>query len=289
MAKVAVVGLGAMGSRIARRLLDAGHELVVWNRDSTKGAPLADLGATVAKSPGAAAREAQAILIMVFDQHALRDVTEGSDGLAESSAGVTVIQMSTVGPAAVRRLASVLPAQAGLLDAPVLGSRSEAESGTLKIFAGGPQPLVERWTPLLSVLGSVLHVGPLGAGTAAKLVANSTLLGVLGVLGEALALAQGLGLSRDIAFEVLAGTPLAAQAERRRPALESGEFPARFTLSLAAKDADLILEAATASGVELRLVRAVGAWFAEAEEGGRGEQDYSALLAWMLRTDGAQG
>jgi 3-hydroxyisobutyrate dehydrogenase/2-hydroxy-3-oxopropionate reductase len=126
-------------------------------------------------------------------------------------------------------------------------------------------------------------VGGLGAGTAAKLVANSTLFGTLGVLAEALALADALQLSRTIAFEVLAATPLAAQAERRRAAIESGEYPPRFALSLARKDADLIAAAAGAVEIELRLAAAARAWLAQAERDGAGDLDYSAMIAHVLR------
>jgi len=173
MAKVAVVGLGAMGSRIARRLLDSGHELVVWNRDPARTAPLTAAGAVAAESPGEAAGQAEAVITMVSNPDALRDVTEGPAGVGEGLIRpTTLIQMSTVGTAATARLAAALPDDAGLLDAPVLGSMAEAEGGTLKIYAGGEEPLVERWTPLLSTLGSVIHVGPVGAGSAAKLVAK---------------------------------------------------------------------------------------------------------------------
>lgn len=280
---VAVIGLGAMGSRIARRLLDAGHEVVVWNRTSARMRPLTDLGATPTSSPAEAAGRAEAVITMVADPQALRDVTEGPEGVAGGAgAATTIIQMSTVGPESVLRLASALPA-GRVLDAPVLGSVSEAESGTLKVFVGGPVELFERWAPLLSALGSPMHVGPLGTGTAAKLAANSTLLGVLGILGEALSLARRLGLPDDVAFEVLAGTPLAAQAERRRPYIETGEYPLRFRLSLAVKDADLILDTAAAGGADLRLGRAARAWFADADEDGMGERDYSAILGYILR------
>jgi 3-hydroxyisobutyrate dehydrogenase-like beta-hydroxyacid dehydrogenase len=280
MSTVAVVGLGAMGSRMARRLLDAGHQVVAWNRTSARAEELA--GAVVAASPADAARRADVVLTMVADPAALQAVTEGADGIA---AGVdettTVIEMSTVGPAAISRLAAALP-DGRLLDAPVLGSLAEAEAGTLTIFVGGPAELVEAWTPLLSTLGSPLHVGPLGAGAAAKLVANTTLFGTLGVLGEALALADGLGLSRDVAFEVLAGTPVAAQAERRRPSVETGEYPPRFSLSLARKDLDLVAEAAAEAGVDLRLAAAARSWLREAEDAGLGGADYSAVLAHIL-------
>ena len=276
MASVAVVGLGAMGSRIAQRLVDAGHDLVVWNRSAEKTAPFVAVG-----TPAEAAQQSDAVLVMVSDPQALRDVTEGPDGiLAGARPGTTVIQMSTVGPEDVARLAYSLPEGVELLDAPVLGSVSEVERGELRVFAGGAPELVEKWTPVLSSLGAVLHVGPVGAGSAAKLVANSTLLGALGVLGEALALAQKLELSPEATFEVLSGTPLAAQAERRREAFETGEYPLRFALALALKDADLISAAAAAAdGPDLKVAEAVRQWFAEAVEKGAGADDYSSILA----------
>jgi 3-hydroxyisobutyrate dehydrogenase len=283
MTRVTVIGLGGMGGLIARRLLDAGHDVTVWNRTASKAAPLAEAGATVAESPAAASLEAEAVLVMLADPQALEHVTAGPDGIASgASPSTTMIQMSTVGPDAVLRFAASLPAGMELLDAPVLGSLPEAEAGTLRVFAGGPAALVERWTPLLSTLGTVLHVGPVGAGSAAKLVANSTLFGALGVLGEALALADALGLQREVAFDVLAASPLASQAERRRPAIESGDYPTRFALSLALKDADLVRDAAAASGAELRLAEAARSWLADAAEGGLADEDYAAVLAWIL-------
>ena len=283
MTKVAVVGLGSMGSRMARRFLDAGHEVVVWNRTPARILPLTERGATAAKSPADAARRSEAVVMMVADPAALREVTEGPDGVAAGAAPpATVIQMSTVGLEPVTRLASALAAGTGLLDAPVLGSVAEAESGSLRIFVGGELALVERWAPLLSTLGSPLHVGPVGAGSAAKLVANSTLFSVLGALGEALVLAKRLGLSQDMAFEVLAATPLAAQAERRRPSIESGEYLARFSLALARKDAELIRDAAVATGADLRVGEAARTWLADAQDAGLADEDYSAALAYML-------
>ena len=282
MATIGVVGLGAMGSRIARRLSGAGHDLVVWNRDRSKAEPLAIAGALVGETPADVARRVEAVITMVSDPRALADVTEGPDGaVAGIGDGATLIQMSTVGPAAATRLASLLPADS-LLDSPVLGSISEVEAGTLNIFVGGQPELVERWRPLLSALGTALRVGGVGAGTAAKLVANTTLVGVIGVLGEALALGDALGLSRTASFAVLGKTALAEQAERRRPAIESRDYPPRFALSLARKDADLIVDAAEEKGLDLRLANAARDWLAEAEDAGLGTSDYSAVLARML-------
>jgi 3-hydroxyisobutyrate dehydrogenase len=272
-----------MGSRIARRLLDAGHELVVWNRTPSKADELVALGAARADTPADAAARAEAVLTMLADPGAVRDVTEGSNGIAAGAGeGTTVIEMSTVGPAAIARLRVTLPEAVGLLDAPVLGSLPQVEAGALRVFVGGPEALAERWLPLLSELGTPMHVGPLGSGAAAKLVANTTLFGSLGVLGEALALAQGLGLERKTAFDVLAATPIAAQAERRREAIESGEYPPRFSLALAKKDADLVAEAAASAGVELRLAAAARSWLADADQAGWADLDYAVVLERML-------
>jgi 3-hydroxyisobutyrate dehydrogenase-like beta-hydroxyacid dehydrogenase len=271
---VAVVGLGGMGSRMARRLLDAGNRLVVWNRTTAKAQPLVGLGASLAATPAEAASGAEVVVTMVADPEALRTVTEGADGVgAGAGEGTTAIEMSTVGPAAVERLASVLSGP--LLDAPVLGSLSEAEAGTLSIFVGGEEGVFERHRELLEVLGKPLYLGPTGSGAAAKLVANSTLFNLIGAIGEALMLGEALGLSRERSFEVLARTALAEQAERRRQALESGEFPSRFPLRLARKDADLIAD----EHLDLRLTMAARSWLAEA---GDSDQDYSAVLLRIL-------
>jgi 3-hydroxyisobutyrate dehydrogenase-like beta-hydroxyacid dehydrogenase len=277
--KVAVVGLGAMGSRIARRLADAGHELTVWNRTPEKGERLG----TVAATPADAAARSEVVITMVADPAALQAVAEGSDGVAVGAGEeTTLIEMSTVGPAAVRRLGARLPAGVELLDAPVLGSLSEVESGTLTIFVGGDERILHRRRGVLEELGSPLHVGPLGSGAAAKLVANSTLFGVLGVLGEALALARAAGLDGDAAFAVLAATPLAVQAERRRPALEGGAHPVRFPLSLAHKDAELVAAAAREAGLELAIGEALRRSLADADAAGWGDHDYSTLVSWLL-------
>lgn len=283
MSALAVVGLGAMGSRMARRLLDAGHDVVVWNRTPAKATELEAAGATRAETPGDAAACSDAVITMVTDPEALSAVTEGSDGVAAGAHdGLTVLEMSTVGPAAVARLRDALPAKTALLDAPVLGSIGEAEAGTLRIFVGGDSEAVARCMPLLETLGSPLHVGPLGSGAAAKLVANLTLVGVLGVLGESLALADALALEREATWDVFAATPLAAQAERRRSAVESGEYPPRFALPLARKDADLIAAFAAEHGLDLRVTEAARSWLREAEAAGLGGSDYSAALRTIV-------
>jgi 3-hydroxyisobutyrate dehydrogenase-like beta-hydroxyacid dehydrogenase len=258
---------------------------VVWNRSPEKARDLVAAGASAAETPADATRRSEIVITMVSDPAALTAVTEGPDGVAAAADATTVVNMTTVGPAAVHRLAETLPAGTPLLDAPVLGSLPEAESGSLTIFVGGAEADLGRVEPVLNVLGSPLHVGGVGAASAAKLVANFTLFGVLGVIGEALAAADALGLSRESAFEVLAATPVAAQAERRRPAIEADEYPPRFKLSLARKDVELLALAVPDS--DLRIFEAARSWLADAENAGRGEQDYAAVLAQIIRSQPA--
>lgn len=281
MPAVAVVGLGAMGRAIAGRLLGTGHEVVVWNRSPGPVEAAVGDGAVAAATAAEAASRAEHVITMVADPPALRAVTDGPEGvLAGAASGTALLQMATVGPAPVLALAERMPAGVDLVDCPVLGSISEATGGTLSVFVGGDP---DRATPVLSSLGRIVPVGPIGAGSAAKLVANSTLFGVLGILGEAIALGDGLGLARQATWEVLGASPLGAQAERRREPFEAGESPLRFELALAGKDADLVAEAAAGAGLSLSLAAAAQGWLAGAVEDGLGDEDYSAVLNHIAR------
>lgn len=283
MTSLAVIGLGAMGARFAGRFLEAGHEVIVWNRTPEKAEELVSRGASAATSPAEAARTAEAFFTVVSDPEALRAVTEGPDGIAAgANASTTVIEMSSVGPRAVRWLETALPSGVGLLDAPVLGSLSEVESGTLLVFVGGPRRLVERWIPLFGTLGSVFVAGPLGSGAAAKLVANASLVGTLALLGETIALADRLGLGRRLTMDILAKTPLGLASKRRREQLETDTYPLRFRLALARKDAELIQEAAAEAHADARVLEAAATWFADAEEAGLGDEDYSTVLRRII-------
>jgi HAD superfamily hydrolase (TIGR01450 family) len=227
--------------------------------------------------------QVESLIIVVADPTALREVSEGRNGVvAGAHRRLTIVEMSTVGPDAVQRIASLLRDRASIVDAPVLGSIGEADSGTLTIFAGGSQTDLERVTPLLAALGSIVRVGDLGAGARAKLVANAALFATVTALGEALALADGLGLSREVATAVLAATPLAGQAARRLPAIEAGDYPRRFALTLARKDADLAHHVAIEAGIDTPVLDAARTWLVDAENEGAGDGDYTAVLATIL-------
>jgi 3-hydroxyisobutyrate dehydrogenase-like beta-hydroxyacid dehydrogenase len=272
---IAFCGLGRMGVPMAARLLGAGHELRAWNRTPGKAGSLVDAGATEAGSPAEAAAGADFVVTMLADPAALDAVVD----VADLRPGTTLVEMSTVGPDAVRRLAGRLTAGVDVVDAPVLGSIPQATEGTLKIFAGGEAAVFERCRPVLEAMGTPRHLGPLGAGAAMKLVANSTLGALMTGLAEALALADGLGLDEAAVLDILVESPIGVTAKSKRALIERGVYTPNFTLGLAAKDLALVTGAAEAAGVELRIAAAARSWFERAVEHGLGELDYSAVIA----------
>jgi 3-hydroxyisobutyrate dehydrogenase-like beta-hydroxyacid dehydrogenase len=280
MAKLAFCGLGQMGAPTARRLLDAGHDVVVWNRTAERARPLVEGGARQAGTPAEAAASAEAAFTMVSTPDAVDEVVFAEDGLVQGmEPGATLIEMSTVGPEAVRWVGERLPDGVEMIDAPVLGSVAQATDGTLKVFVGGSPEAFARWRPVLEQLGTPTHLGPLGAGAAMKLVANSVLGAVMSALGEALALADALGLDEATVLDLLAQSPIGATVESKRDKIESGEYPANFKLSLAAKDLRLVARAAEREGADLRLAGAAQEWFEAADAAGLGPLDYSAVIA----------
>ncbi len=279
---VAWIGLGQMGSPMAARLLEAGHDVVVWNRTSSRADPLVEKGASRATTPAEAASSAEVVVTMIADPAALEDVVFGDDGLATGlGAGSTFVEMSTVGPDAVRALAERLPDGVAVVDAPVLGSVAQATDGELKVFAGGDAETIERIRPLLDEFGRVFHLGGLGSGASMKLVTNSTLGTLMSGLGEALALADALGLDDHTVLDILVESPIGRTAQSKRERIQSGEYPPNFKLSLAAKDLGLVEDAARAAGVPSDLAAAARAYFAGAEAAGLGPLDYSAVVAHL--------
>lgn len=173
--RIAWLGLGAMGGRMAHRIVDAGYQLTVWNRTRSRAEPLAAAGARVAGTPADAVRQADVVLLMLADPDALREVTEGPTGMvAGLGPDPVVVDLSTVGPAAAGRLRAALPDRVVLLDAPVLGSLAEADAGTLTLLVGGPTEVADRLRPVLSVLGEPVQQAAGAAGIHAAWGAPAT-------------------------------------------------------------------------------------------------------------------
>jgi 3-hydroxyisobutyrate dehydrogenase-like beta-hydroxyacid dehydrogenase len=283
MSKIAFLGLGQMGGPMAARLLDAGHDLTVWNRTRERAAPLAERGAVVASTPGEAGAGVEIAVTMLATPEALEQVVLGEDGLASAMGpGQVLIDMSTVGPQTVRQVVAGLPDGVVLVDAPVRGSVSQATEGTLEIFAGASDRDFERVRPLLESLGTARHAGGPGSGAALKLVVNLALGAAIVAVGEALALGDALSLPRDMVLDVLAGSPLGLAVASKRASIASGRYPPRFKLRLAAKDLRLVTEEAARGGRDLPLARAAQHWLDLGVERGVGDLDYAAVIAAVL-------
>jgi 3-hydroxyisobutyrate dehydrogenase-like beta-hydroxyacid dehydrogenase len=280
MAKIGFLGLGEMGTPMAGRLLQAGHDLVVWNRSVARTAALAKEGAAVASSPAKAAAGRDFVITMLATPEALEQVLFGAVGLAPAlSPGQILIDMSTVGPDEVRSVAARLPKGASLVDAPVRGSVPLATSGRLEVFVGASDENYERVRPILESLGSVRHTGGPGSGAAMKLVANLALGAAIVTLGEALSLGESLELKRNVMLDALADSPIGPIVKAKRANVESGQFEPSFKLRHAAKDLRLVTEAAAARGRDLKQAKANRAWLDEAAERGAADLDFSAVVA----------
>ncbi|WP_406837129.1 NAD(P)-dependent oxidoreductase [Streptomyces sp. AHU1] len=242
MEKIAFLGLGHMGSAMARRLLGAQHPLTVWNRTPAKAGPLVAAGAVLASSAAEAVRDADVVITMLAGPAAL-DAVAGSV-VPELRPGACWVEMSTVGPDVIGGLAARLGQGVTLVDAPVMGSTDRAESGRLGVLAGGDAARVEH---VLTRLGTVTRTGPPGSGAALKLVLNAAVLGGVALVAEALLLAETLGLDEETARTALAGGPLGGVVGR---AFAEG---VHFGTALAVKDLALATEPARLPAVEAAL------------------------------------
>jgi 3-hydroxyisobutyrate dehydrogenase-like beta-hydroxyacid dehydrogenase len=269
-----------MGARMARRLLDAGYALTVYNRTREKTAPLAEHGATVADSPRGAAERADVVMSSLGDDAAVRDVLRGPDGaLAGARPGIVFIDLSTVLPATSREMAAAASASgASLIDAPVSGSTPQAEQGTLRIFAGGERRTYDACAPILQILGRPVYMGPSGTGATMKLVVN-TLLG-LGVeaLAESVALGEKAGLDKGQLLDVLSETAVVSPSQRAKMEnVRRGDYSPAFPVRLMLKDIGLILRLAQTLSVPLPALASAQQVYAIADASNP-EEDFSAAV-----------
>jgi 3-hydroxyisobutyrate dehydrogenase len=280
--RVGFVGLGMMGSRMARRLLGAGCRLIVYNRSSDKAGPLVEAGASRASTPSAVAEESDVVLCSLADDAAVREIVLGADGvLVGARRGSILVDLSTVLPDTSRAVsAAALSKGVAAIDAPVSGSTPQAEQGALIIFVGGEQQAYESAAAVLSVLGRHVHMGPSGAGTSMKLVTN-TLLG-LGVeaLAEAVALGRKAGLETPRLLDALQLTSVVSPAQKAKfDNISAGRYPPAFALRMMSKDYGLILRLAESLSVAMPATAA--ARQIDLIENARhrdGDEDFSAVV-----------
>jgi 3-hydroxyisobutyrate dehydrogenase-like beta-hydroxyacid dehydrogenase len=269
-----------MGGAMIGTLRRAGFDVVAWNRDRDKADEVARTsGAEVAETAGEATAAADVALTSLADDAAVESVY--ADALEGFHDGQVVLEMSTIAPQTVRRVApSVLGQGASMLDAPVSGSVPVVERGELTIMVGGPSEGLERARPVLEALSSkIIHVGELGAGATMKLAVNALVHGLGVALSESLVLAERAGVERTTAYEVFAsGAAAAPFVLYKRAAFERpDETPVAFSLGLVAKDLDLILSLAEQVGAPMRQANSNREEVREAVAAGMGDRDMSAL------------
>ena len=277
---VAVLGTGIMGAAMARNLLAAGMEVRAWNRSREKAEPLAGDGVTVTDSADEAADGTDFVLTMLADAGVIESVVGEGGALSALADGGVWLQMSTVGSEGSERLAS-LAKQSGVayVDAPVLGTKQPAEQGQLIVLASGPDELREKCEPVFESIGSkTVWLGEAGGGSSLKLVVNSWIVGLLGVLAETISLARATGVDPERFLETIEGGPLdLPYAQMKGNMMIEEDFPTSFSVTLARKDASLVLDAAGANDLHLAIAAAVVAHFDEAIEAGYGEKDMAAI------------
>jgi 3-hydroxyisobutyrate dehydrogenase len=277
---VAVLGTGTMGAPMARNIATAGMTVRAWNRTAEKARAID--GAEAFGTPAEAARGADLVITMLADGPAVEDTMTGDDGgLAGMRDDAVWVQMSTIGIAATERLMQ-LAADRGIafVDAPVLGTRQPAEKGELTVLASGPRAARERARPVFEAVGSkTIELGEAGEGTRLKLVVNDWLVTLVEGLAETLAFAAAVGIEPQVFLETIDGGPLSpAYAQLKGKAMIAREFPPSFSLRLAHKDVELVLEAAQRAGFDAALAKVVDRKMEEAIEQGHGEEDLAATF-----------
>jgi 3-hydroxyisobutyrate dehydrogenase len=280
--RIAFLGLGIMGIAMARRLLDAGFPLTIFNRSADKARPLAAAGARVASTAREAAEDVDIVIAMVADDAASRQLWLGDNGaLAGAAKGALLIECSTLSTGWVSELNTAAKA-AGceLLDAPVAGSKPQAIAGELRFFVGGSAEALEKARPELSVMGqSITHVGSSGSGALLKLI-NNFMCGVqIVTLAEAMALIESSGLDRTRALEVLTtgapGSPLVKTMSGR---MTARDYTPNFQLQLAAKDLRYAMAEAAKHGLTLTTAATAYEMMNRGIQAGRGAQDFSSVI-----------
>jgi 3-hydroxyisobutyrate dehydrogenase len=280
--KVAVLGLGIMGSGMARQLLAAGFEVAVWNRSAEKAAPLGEAGARVAATPADAATDAAVVVAMLADDSVSRAVWTGEDGaFAAMADGVIAIDSSTLTGGWVTQLAALAEARGiRFLEAPVTGSRDQAAQGALRFLVGGEGETLAAARPAFEAMGSaVVHLGPVGSGATVKL-ANNFLCGVQAAsVAEAIALFEKQGLDVEQAMSILSdgapASPLLKAVSRR---MLDRSYDPHFLVPLMAKDLGYASKALAEVGIISAIAAAARQRFVDADDAGHSYEDIASIV-----------
>jgi len=289
--RVAVLGLGHMGAPIAERLLEAGHELSVWNRSPAPTAPFAQRGIRVLKRPAEAFAVAELVITMLADDAAVHAVTLGEHGILSGDVhgGGTLVDMSTISPAASAQVAGACD-HGGIayLRAPVSGNPSVVVAGNLGIVVSGPEQAFEQLSGALRDIGpNLFYVGAGEQARVVKLALNLMIGGTTQLLAEALVLAERNGLERQKMLEVIAGSAIGSPfVKYKQGTLLSGDYSSTFTAALLHKDLGLALAAGHEASVPLPVTALVQQLVEAGIAAGMGELDLAVLVPLLQQQAG---
>jgi len=290
MANLGFVGLGVMGSRMVKRLLDTGHSVTGYNRTKSKAQWLLDRGMKWADTPKAVAEKTEIVFSMVANTSALRVVTSGDDGiLAGLRQGQIYVDMSTVSPAAIRDLAQQIEAKgARMLDAPVSGSVTTLEEGKLSFMIAGDRQAVEQVEPILKDIGpKVTYVGPNGLAVSMKVATNLSLAVQMLAFSEGVLLAEKSGIARETAVEVLLNSVIASpMVKYRGPFVLKMPDEAWFDVNMMQKDLLLALEMGRDLDVPLPTTAITNEMLTAARGLGLEKQDFAVLFKVLAKLAG---
>lgn len=292
MANLGFVGLGVMGSRMAKRLLEAGHSVTGYNRTKSKAQWLIDQGMKWADTPRAVAQASDIVFSMVANTAALHAVANGEDGiLAGLSRGKIYVDMSTVSPAASRELARrVAEKGASMLDAPVSGSVVTLEQGNLSIMVGGDKETFERVKPVLQDIGpKVNYVGANGLAVTMKIATNLSLAVQMLAFSEGVLLAEKSGIPRKTAVEVLLNSVIASpMVKYRGPFVLEMPAEAWFDVNMMQKDMTLALELGRQLDVPLPTTAITNEFLTAARGMGLAKEDFAVVFEVLAKMAGVE-
>ena len=293
MTKLGYVGLGDMGSRMVKRLLEAGYSVTGWNRTRSKADWLLEMGMQWADSPRAVAEASDIVFTMVTNTKAVSACTQGDDGIiAGLGPGKIYIDMSTMSPAYSRELAQqVAKTGAKMLDAPVSGSIFTLESGKLSIMVGGDEAIYDQVVPVLQAIGpTVNYVGENGKAVGMKIAINLGLAVQMLALSESVLLAEKSGIARETAVEVLMNSVVASPMVKYRGpfVLAHPEGKAWFDCQMMQKDLLLALEMGRELDVPLPTTSVTNQYLTAARAMGLGDYDFAILFDALAKTAGVE-
>lgn len=271
-----------MGRGMARSLIRHGHSLRIYNRTRSKAEEVvASSGGEVAETPADAIRGATVIVSMLADPVAVMDVMQGEHGILSAvEPGTILIDSSTISPPVSLEVRRLLQEKgADMIDAPVFGSKNEAENGGLGFIVGGEPEVVARVQDVLDAMGRTLYVGANGMGAYAKLVVNLVIASTLQAFSEGMVLGTKAGIAPELMLEIIQSSRARSGIiEMKAPQILKGDFTPFFPLALMAKDLRLVIESAEALNLHLPFASALKEIFASCAKGGLGSEDMAAVI-----------